>query len=197
MAQENWPHQTPEAQGYAIERIFHWTPDLQRERDLLIEQAQHGPDRLKKPGAGSDRDLSARPDRWGAGRPLRQIFLEGILLGVSVSSSFMRIKVQVSTFLNPFEDLYKKCSLSALYVQSAIIWIYVFVGCSLYLTHILCISIICVYLTVVFPDNRLCTLCCISFHTYSFVWYQSARARRILWCRQSELTQIWRVRSKD
>ena len=37
---------------------------------LLSKQAQHGPDRLKKPGAGSDGDRSARPYRRGAGRPL-------------------------------------------------------------------------------------------------------------------------------
>ena len=44
------------------------------------------------------------PDQKGADRPLRPIFLKGILLGFSVSSLFMSIEVLV----NPFEDLYKK-----------------------------------------------------------------------------------------
>ena len=56
-------------------------------------------------------------DPRGAGKPLGPIFLVGIILGVSVSNSFMNIEVLVNTVVTyPFEDLYEECSLNTLYV---------------------------------------------------------------------------------
>ena len=121
---------------------------------MLSEQAQLGPDRmetdrlspdrLKKPRAGSNEDRSVKLDRWGTDRPLGPIFLViGIILGVNISSSFMSIEAHVSTSISPFEDLYKECSLSTLYVQS------LFDNRSLVVSFSLCISILYVYLIVV------------------------------------------------
>ena len=110
-------------------------------RGSVEKQAQHGPDRMNKLRAESDEDQSARPDRRGAGRPLRPIFLEGILLGVSVSSSFMSIEVLVSTSVSPFKDLYKKCSLAHLYGETTEYYFeFEFrVFCSLCLSRVLCV----------------------------------------------------------
>ena len=48
---------------------------------MLSDQAQLGPDRLKKLGAGSDGDQSV-----GDGRPLDRYSHEGIYFGVSVGA---------------------------------------------------------------------------------------------------------------
>ena len=57
-------------------------------------QAQHWPDRLHKPGAGSvgtdrlgpDRCVNKRPDRCVNQKAIGQIFREGIYLGVCVGA---------------------------------------------------------------------------------------------------------------
>ena len=66
-----------------------------------------GSDWLKKPRARSNEDRSARLDWRGARMPFGPIFLIGIFLGVSDSSSFRSIEVLLSTYVSPFKELYK------------------------------------------------------------------------------------------
>ena len=84
----------------------------------MSEQGQHGPYWLKKPRIGLNRD---RPKRLGSaeeaetwlgrtgGEPEGRwtILLEGIILGVSVSSSLMSIEVLVSTSVSPLTSYIK------------------------------------------------------------------------------------------
>ena len=100
----------------------------------------------------------------------------------------MSIQVHVSTCVSALiRGLYIKCSLSTFLVGEYKVF------CNWKVLSALSISVypplpLHVYLTVLLPNNRLCTLWLLHrlSHTYSFTWYQSERVRRILSCRQSK-----------
>ena len=90
----------------------------------------------------------------------RMIFLEGIILGVSVIISFMSIEVLVSTSVSPLMTCIKSAHWAhCMYRAPLIEFSFLLSALSISLSYILCISILCVYLIVVVSDNRLCILC--------------------------------------
>ena len=65
---------------------------------LLSGQAQHGPDRLKKLRAGTDKGRLARTIQHGASRPIGAyipILVNMNIIGIVVSRSSMNIKVLI------------------------------------------------------------------------------------------------------
>ena len=89
-------------------------------------------------------------DQRGAGKPLRLIFLEGIILGVSVNSSFMSIEVLVNTSVSPSRTCIKSVHWAHYMYRVPLLWIkFLLAALSLTQTvyfHSLCLPNCCYHL---------------------------------------------------